>query len=190
MIEISEIKTYLKSNLSERRYLHSFGVAEEAEKLANTYGADAEKAYIAGLVHDCAKEFSADKMLSLFEKYGGQADEIMKAMPNLLHGPLGAYFAKDVFKIEGADIFDAIYYHTTGKADMPLLTKIVYIADYIEPNRTYDGVEELKELAYRDIDKAIVFGIDFTIQSLINRKLPIHLDTVSARNFLISSQEK
>lgn len=190
MLNISEIKSYLMKNLSEKRYRHSLGVADEAEKLASTYGVDTDKAYLAGLVHDCAKEISPKEMLVLFEdKYGDSADEIMKGMPNLLHGPLGAHLSKDVFGIEDAEIFDAIYYHTTGKADMPMLTKIVYIADYIEPNRSYEGVEDLNALAYKDIDDAIIFGIDFTIESLIKRGQPIHLNTISARNSLIKQQE-
>lgn len=190
MTDMSEIKEYLKKTLSIKRYEHSLGTADEAKKLAKRYGADEYKAYLAGLVHDCAKEIdvaSAAKMLK--EKYGTDIDQVMLHMPGLLHGPLGACIAKECFEIDDAEVLTAIKYHTTGAANMTLLQKIIYIADYIEPGRDYKGVDKLRDTAYHDIDKAILEGINYTICKLIKNKQPIHLDTVSCRNTILMEKE-
>lgn len=186
MIDIESIKNYLENNLSKKRYTHSLGVADEAVKLAEHYGADADKAYIAGLVHDCAKEVENSKAKSLLsDRYGLELDPVAMRTHKLLHGPLGTCIAQSEFGICDADILDAIRYHTTAKADMSILTKIIYIADYIEPNRDFDGVGELRELAYKDIDEAILIGIDYTLGELLEGGNMFHPDTVHARNYLL-----
>ena len=183
---IDEIKTELRKILSKHRYIHSLGVAGEAEKLARRYGADPEKAYLAGLVHDCAKEYDPAEMEGILKtEYGVAADSMSRIMPKILHGPLGACDAQRKFGIYDPDILDAVKYHTTGKGGMRLLTKIIYIADYIEPNRDFDGVDKLRAMAYDNIDEAIIYGIDETIKDLIRRGLVIHPNTMSARNDLI-----
>ncbi len=188
MKEIEKIKEYLKENLSDKRYNHSLGVAEEAMRLAKRYGADIQKAYIAGLVHDCAKEINPSKSVELLkEKYGVFPDEDMVAVPRLLHGLLGSCIAHSEFEIEDEDILDAIRYHTTGKADMGCLTKIIYIADYIEPGRVYPDVDKLRDITYNDIDDGILFSLDYTICDLVKKGIPIHPDTVLCRNFLIKN---
>ncbi len=186
MIDIDKIKEYLKKTLSEKRYIHSLGVAEEAVSLAKHYGADENKAYIAGLCHDIAKEIPNDiAKYMLKEKYGASLSKIEENAHKLLHGPLGAYMAKSEFEIMDEEIIDAIKYHTTAKADMSLLCKIIYMADYTEKNRTYDGVDELRTLSYKNIDDAIIFGIDFTINELIEKGAAFHPDTIEARNFIL-----
>ena len=186
MLEIEKIKDYLKEVLSEKRYTHSLGVAEEAVKLAKHYYVDYDKAYIAGLVHDCPKEIdntTAKKMLS--EKYNITIDPITLNTHKLLHGPLGACIAQDEFAVYDAEILDAIKYHTTAKSNMSMLTQIIYIADYIEPNRDFEGVDELREMAYSDIEKAIMTGLDYTLEELIERGSMFHPDTVHARNWFL-----
>lgn len=186
MTDIEEIKNYLKNKLSEKRYKHSLGVADEAVKLAAHYYADKDKAYLAGLVHDAAKETKNAEAKSLLkDRYGLTLDPITENTHKLLHGPLGACIAQSEFGINDPEILDAVKYHTTAKANMGLLTKIIYIADYIEPNRDFDGVEELRALAYEDIDKAILLGIDFTIGELLERGSMFHPDTVHARNYIL-----
>ena len=141
MMEESKIMNYLRLKLSEKRYTHSLGVADEAKKLAERYNADVNKAYIAGLVHDVAKEVKPDEARELLrDKFGIYLDSVTYNVPKLLHAHLGACFAQTEFGIYDAEILDAIKYHTTAKADMSILTKIIYIADYIEPNRSFDGV--------------------------------------------------
>ena len=193
MTGIEEIKAELRKTLSEKRYVHSLGVADEAKKLAAKYGVDENRAYIAGLVHDCAKEVPPQDMEGILKrKYGVSVDSMSKLTPKILHGVLGACEAQSKFGIYDPEILDAVKYHTTGKGNMSMLAKIIYIADYIEPNRDFDGVRELRSLAYRDIDEAIIKGIDDTIKDLIKRGLLLHPDTIHARNDLIikRSQKK
>ncbi len=191
MIDICEIDKYLKRNLSEKRYNHSMGVADTAVRLAEHYGADEKLAYITGIAHDCAKEIDAQTAITLLrERYKIQVDNVMTENPRLLHGPLGACIAQDKFEISNEAVLDAIKYHTTGRADMPLLTKIVYIADYIEPNRTYNDVEELRELTYRDLDQGILFSLDYTIGELVKNNRLIHPDTIHCRNHLLIEKDK
>lgn len=188
MIEIKKINEYLKEKISEKRYVHSLGVAKEAVQLAKQYNADADKAYVAGLVHDCAKEVNPEDAVNLLKKkYHIIPDSDLIAVPRLLHGLLGSCIAADEFQIDDEDILDAIRYHTTGKADMGLLTKIIYIADYIEPGRTYPDVDKLREITYNDIDEGILFSLDYTICDLVKKGIPIHPDTVFCRNFIIKT---
>lgn len=186
MTEIDKIKEYLEENLSKKRYTHTLGVADEAVKLAKVYSADEDKARIAGLLHDCAKEIKADEAREMLcGKYGIVLDSVTVNTPKLLHAPLGACIMQSEFGICDPQILDAVKYHTTAKANMGILTKIIYIADYIEPNRDFDGVEELRELAYKDIDKAVLTGLNFTLGELLEDGHMLHPDTVHARNYLL-----
>lgn len=191
MMEESKIKKYLENALSEKRFKHSLGVAEEAERLADKYGADKKKAYLAGLVHDVAKEIDTDSARNMLkDRFGIRVDPVTYNVPKLLHAPLGACLAQTEFGIFDAEILDAVKYHTTAKADMSLLTKIIYMADYIEPNRDFEGVEELREQAYQDLDEAIITGLDYTISELLSDGKMFHPDTVHARNYLILQKIK
>ena len=178
------IVDYLKNNLSEKRFEHTIGVAKTAAKLAEIYSADMEKAYFAGLLHDCCKEKSLGEMRQIVEKNNGIADDITLNLKAILHGVAGAYYAKEHFDVD-EETFDAIRYHTTGKADMGLLTKIVYIADYIEPGRKFSGVEEVRNLAFSDLDKAIIKACSNVIIHTVNKGGVIHPDTVNALNYLL-----
>ncbi len=176
----------LKSMLLEKRYLHSVSVMETAVKMAKFYGADEEKAKIAGLLHDCAKNYSAGEMISLCDEYGIDLDEVSKKQHGLIHAFLGAEIAKREFGICDEEIYDAIYYHTVGKPNMSTLTKIIYIADGIEPLRIYEGVEHLREVAFSDLNKAIIYQMDITIKSVLKKGTLLHPGTVSTRNYYIS----
>ncbi len=178
-------ENYIKDLMSEKRYIHSLGVRDEAMRLAKLYGADLEKAYLAGLLHDITKDFTFEQSVELAEKYGVKLEEIDKVEHKLVHGHIGAYYVKNELGIDDDEIFEAIYYHTTSKAGMRLLTKIIYIADIIEPNRTYNGVETLRALAYSDLDKAVFNGLRNTIIKLTNNGRMLHTETVNAMNDLI-----
>ena len=180
-----EIKEKVRELLPEERFLHSQAVADAAEALAQHYGADAEKAKIAGILHDCAKEFDKDRSIEVFKKFGLVIDDITLNNPKLLHGPVGACMAQYEMGIVDPEILDAIWFHTTGKSNMNLLTKIIYIADFIEPNRTEPGVEELRKLAYEDINTAIIAALGWVFTKIIKQGLLIHPDSVHARNYLI-----
>lgn len=180
------MQSKLKDMLLEKRYNHSLMVKETAVELAQIFGADVKKAGIAGLLHDCAKNFTKDEMFFQCDKYKIVLDDISKKQTGLIHAYLGAEVAKDLFGIEDEEIYDAIFYHTVGKPDMSLLTKIIYIADAIEPLRHYEGVERLRELAHIDLDKALIYQIDMTIKSVLKKGSLLHPNTVDTRNYYLS----
>ncbi len=173
--DISEFKTRLLKDLNPRRYEHTIGVASTAFCLACKYGIDSEKAYVAGLLHDCAKCFSDDKTLSLCKKYGIELNEFEKKNPSLIHAPLGGEYARNKYGIEDEDIIEAIKWHTTGKPKMSVLEKIVFIADYMEPNRKkLLGLDEIRKVAFQDLDKCMYLILINTIQHLKNKEMLIN----------------
>jgi nicotinate-nucleotide adenylyltransferase len=124
-----------------------------------------------------------EPQLELCARYGVELDELEKKAVKLLHSKTGACIAEAVFG-EPEPVYQAIFWHTTAKADMTTLEKILYLADYIEPNRDFDGVERLRALAYRDLDKALLLGVETTIQEMVDRNLPIHNNTLQAQRWL------
>ena len=154
--KFDKMKKRVQSHLDKERYEHTMGVMYTAAAMAMRYQVDIEKALTAGLLHDCAKCLSSDKKLKLCEKYEITISESEKKNPGLLHAKLGAYIAKTKYDIKDQEIVDAIAYHTTGRPEMTLLDKIVYIADYLEPNRNVaPNLEEARKLAFEDIDECL-----------------------------------
>ncbi len=175
----------LQKTLEPKRFAHSIGVMETAVKLAECHGADVEKARIAGLLHDCAKNYPKDELYAMCAQFGVELDEISAKEPGLLHGFVGAHILKDEYGVEDGEIFDAVYYHTIGKPDMPLLTKIIFIADCIEPMRKAPWVQEIRDRVYTDIDKALIIQLDNTIRCVLKKGTLLHTNTVDTRNFYI-----
>ena len=168
--DIKEIKTKLQKDLEPKRYEHTIGVADTAFSLALRYGANPEKAYVAGLLHDCAKCFDHEKKMSLCKKYDVELTKTEKENPFLIHAKLGAALAREKYGIQDPEILEAIKYHTTGKANMGLLEKIIFSADYIEPNRKMIlGLEEIRKTIFNDLDKAIYIILLNTIKHLENK---------------------
>ncbi|MBQ7266336.1 MAG: nicotinate-nucleotide adenylyltransferase [Firmicutes bacterium] len=166
---LESINRQLYKVLTPGRFKHTQGVAQEATRLAVRYGEDKDKAYIAGLLHDCAKCYSHSEQIKMCEDYSIKLDEYMLEQPALIHSFLGERLAKDVYSVSDSQILSAIKYHTTGKADMTLFEKIIYIADCIEPFRSdYEGLKEIRALAYKDIDQAMICALENTID--FNRK--------------------
>ena len=184
-MDIEQMTIKLRKSLEPRRFEHSLGVMDTAVKLAECYGADTEKARIAGLLHDCAKNHSKAELYELCEKYNIHLDDIAQREAGLLHGFVGAYLLKDEYDIEDAEIFDAVYYHTIGKPDMPLLTKIIFIADCIEPMRMAPWVDEIRQEVYTDIDRALIIQLDNTIRSVLKKGTLLHTNTIDTRNFYL-----
>ncbi|KYH28553.1 putative nicotinate-nucleotide adenylyltransferase [Clostridium thermopalmarium DSM 5974] len=181
-----QIIEYLKKNLRKSRLEHSLSVRDTAVKLAEIYGGDIEKAKIAGLVHDCAKYIKDEEMLNICEKYGYNIDEVSRNFPNILHGHAGAYIANNVMGIEDKDVLNAIAYHTTGRKNMSLLEKIIYIADYIEPLRDFNGVEEIRKIVYDGkLHEALIMSFNNTIKYILDRNALLHKDTIDARNYML-----
>lgn len=176
-------------SIGQKRYEHSLGVMDTAINLATFYKVDVEKAKIAGLLHDCAKFKDSQYLLKRVNDFDIMLDEITVQNKELIHGPLGAKIAECVYEIKDNEILDAIRYHTTGKENMSLLEKIIYIADYIEPNRNFPGVDWFRQYAYKNLDKCLRLSMDQTIKYLVEKGKLIHLDTIKARNYLISIEK-
>lgn len=185
----SEMDEKLKSVLKPERYTHSKGVEALAVKLAEIHGADVQKARIAGLLHDSAKNLDKSVMAEIIGKITD--DKNITEFPPLWHGPVGAYLLKREYGVDDAEIYDAVFYHTTGKKDMSLLTKIIYIADATEPGRDryFDWAESCRKIAEEDIDAALLETVDRSVISVISRKLAVNPATVELHNELIKKQK-
>lgn len=182
---IHEVEKRLINSIGSERYFHSVRVMEEAVKLASIYKCDKEKAAIAGLLHDCGKFKNEDELLKKSCDFDIIQSGAYFTNTALIHGVLGAEIAKREFHIEDRDILNAIQYHTTGRENMTLLEKIIYISDYIEPDRNFLGVDEIRKLAYENLDLALVKAMDKTIKHIIDKGYYLHPDTINARNYLI-----
>lgn len=186
MQKIEEIKDYAKSVLSEKRFAHTMGVAEEAKRLAEIWGADPEKAYLAGVIHDIAKELSKDEAKVLVAE-ANEADEFTDASDSVaLHGFLAAHIAKTKFEITDEDVLAAVRYHTTGRIGMSLLEKIIYVADFTEPGRHYPQSKEVREISETDLDAAILREADYVIKFIIDSGRILHTSTVEVRNSFLT----
>lgn len=185
MKENDFIVNVIKNRLDKERFEHTLRVCKEAEMLAVIYGADAEKCKIASLIHDMAKNLSDRELLKSSINIGIDIDEIQYNFPQLLHGPLAAALAYKEFSIEDDDILNAVRYHTTGRAGMSLVEKIVYLADLIEVGRSFSGLQELREKAYCNLDEALIVSCNMTIEYVIRRNLVIHPLTIEFRNNLL-----
>ncbi|WP_027366201.1 bis(5'-nucleosyl)-tetraphosphatase (symmetrical) YqeK [Desulfotruncus alcoholivorax] len=175
----------LQGILSNKRFEHSFNTSNIAVKLAEMYCADREKAGIAGLLHDCARDYGAKELLAMAENHNLPIDDIEQEMPVLLHAKLGAALAKQEFGVDDAQVLKAIALHTLGEPEMGLLAKIVYVADKIEPGRRFTGVESLRKTAFEDLDRAVLQSLDMTIELSIQSAEPIHPGAVATRNWLL-----
>jgi conserved hypothetical protein TIGR00488 len=181
-LSLEEMRRKLSCELSEKRFVHSVNVADTAVKMAEHYGADKDRVYIAGLLHDCGKSYRGDAAREFAEKIGYKPDEIERLQPGLLHGIIGEYLAREEYGITDAEILSAIRWHTTGRPGMSVLEKIIYIADYIEPGRNFAGVEKMREEAFRNLDRCIVICADSTIRYVLENGYLLHAKTVETRN--------
>ena len=182
-LELPELRACSYSMMRAKRVPHVIGVEEEAAKLARRWGADPVLARRAGVLHDCTKYLELPEQLELCQTYGVELDELERQAVKLLHAKTGACIARAVFGEPDA-VYQAIFWHTTAKADMTTLEKILYVADYMEPNRDFEGVERLRKLAYEDLDKALLLGVEMTIQEMEEKKRVIHPKTIQARDYL------
>ena len=189
-ISMEEAHKWLKNNLSEKRYLHSLGTAESAKELAKKFGLNEERAYTAGLLHDCAKCFSDEKLLEIIDSYLDDVDEDERANKKTLHAPASYYIAKTVFGVKDAEMLSSIRWHTLGKISMTDFEKIIFLADKIEP-RTRN--EEYRSKITKDLEsenglnKSILACYKETIKSLVDRDLKICPLTVEIYNIMEKS---
>lgn len=187
---VEEIKKRLEAVLSQKRYIHSVNVMETAIRLAARYGEDADKAARAGLLHDCARDMKADEAMRLCGIYGIEVDDISHIQPELLHGRLGEKLASRLYGEDDPKVLKAIAIHTMGCPGMELLDKIIFIADYIEPARTFPGSEAMRIEAFDDLDRAVLSALDSTIKYVVGKGGLLHLDTIETRNWILMGLKK
>lgn len=181
---VEQMKEKLSTMLTDHRYTHSLGVMETAEKLAMLFGVDREKAVIAGLLHDCAKQIEKPTQLAMCEELGVELDEMKRENLALLHAELGAKLAETEFGITDNEIIGAIQFHTLGRPDMTDLEKILYLSDMIEPNRReYEGLAGLRELSEKNLTEATLYGLELTIAHIERKGQVLHTQTMEAERF-------
>lgn len=176
--------------MSEKRYRHSLCVAKAAAALAARYGGDEKKAYTAGLIHDILKDMPKEALKAYIEIHIKDADEVLLSQPALWHSVAGADYLKNELDADDTDILMAVRYHTSGRAHMSLLEKIVFVADFISEDRDYPGVEEMRTAAMHSLESAIEEGLNFTIRELCEKRKPIYLDTAAAYNDAVMQRLK
>ncbi|OJG71377.1 HAD superfamily hydrolase [Enterococcus phoeniculicola] len=175
----------VQMQMSERRFKHVLGVEETAIALAKKYGASPEKASIAALTHDYAKERPDDEFILVINR-DGYDKELLNYGNAIWHGLVGADFVSRELGITDEEILSAIRLHTTGAAQMSLLDKIIYVADYIEPGRTFPGVKEARELALLDLDEAVAFETKHTLEHLLAQEQKIYPKTIETYNYWVA----
>lgn len=176
--QISKIAKKLQKELDDERYQHTLGVMYTAASMAMCHGENMEHALLAGLLHDCAKCIPGKEKIKLCHKYHLEVSEVEEKNPSLLHAKLGACFAEKKYDIEDTDILNAIRSHTTGRPDMSLLEKIIYIADYMEPGRSeLPNMAEVRKLAFSDIDECLYRILKDSLVYLKSKDLPIDIMT-------------
>lgn len=181
MINYNDLYNDVKEILSEKRFKHSEGVVKRALEYAEIYNVDKEELRIAAIAHDIAKEFSDEENQKYIKEYNIELDEIEKCNKNLLHAIIGAYICKNKYEFSD-DMVNAVKYHTTGRENMSLLEKIIYLADATEESKNYEKdfyVQTIKN----DIDKGMVEVSKWVINNLTERKRVIHLNTVKCYNY-------
>ena len=162
--DTNKVRKCMERALDKKRYEHTLGVAYTAAALAMRYDEDVKKAEMAGLLHDCAKCLTNEKRVQICEQHNININEIECRNPFLLHAKVGSFFAMEKYGISDTDVINAILNHTTGRPGMTSLEKIIYIADYIEPNRKQaPNLKEIRHLAFEDMDKALLRILEDTL---------------------------
>lgn len=179
-----QLITMISGQMPDKRWRHVEGVMASAVTLAERYGADPQKADLAALLHDLAKFWPMERQEAVMLEHRLQP-ELLQYDRQLLHAEIGAYVAEQEYEIKDEEVLNAVRYHTSGRAQMTLLDKVVCLADYIEPGRNFPGVGEIRDLAGHSLEKALVCGFDSTISFLIQQGKRIFPLTVIARNDLI-----
>ena len=175
-------KDYLKNNLSKKRYNHSINVAAEAIKLADRYGGNRDKCYLAGLLHDIAKELDSDRQLELVLTSELDVDEIEMISPPLFHAVAGSVLLGELFDIRDSEIINAVRYHTVAKDNMSMTEKIIYLADLISVDRDYKDVKRMRKYAYQSLEKAMYEALKFSLEDSVKKGNTIPLSTLKAYN--------
>ncbi len=183
-MERTEALKIVKKQLTDHRFIHTLGVEETSILLAKKYGADPKKAETAAIFHDYAKFRPKEEMREIVRNEGLPQDLVLYGS-EVLHAPVGAFLVQKEAGITDPEILSAIYYHTTGKENMTILEKVIFLADYIEPNRHFPGVDAVRELAQKDLDQACLMAVKNTIGFLMKQNQKIYPLTFETYNGLL-----
>lgn len=178
----AEYEQEVKKHLTEKRFYHSQCVARCAAELAERFGADVEKARLAGILHDIMKDTDAEEQLKIMQQFGIMLTQAQQGSPKLWHAPSGAAYIRYILGVDDPEVVDAVACHTGGKSGMGLLDKVLFVADYISADRDYPGVERMRELAKSSLEEAIVEGIAFTVQEKTGERVPLDPQSICAYN--------
>ncbi len=189
-MDLTSWETMLKKTLTRERFNHSLGVRRASLKLALLYDIDPLKAETAGLLHDFGKQFSPGDLLQKARELELTVHPVEEMSPDLLHGPVGAQLLKRDFGLEDREIIEAISFHTTGRSRMGDLSRIVFLADFIEENRSFPGVREIREISQMNLREALQKALDHTIHYVLDRGLPLHPHSVDFRNTILKEQKE
>lgn len=189
-MDYEKIKEILRGRLSPKRYIHSLCVADEAKRLAEKYGADKEKAYTAGLLHDITKNTPAEEQLKIFEDFGIMLDDVSRNAEKLWHAVSGAAYIEKTLGISDSEILSAVRYHTTAKKDMTRFEAILYLADFTSADRDYEDVFVMRTLVDKSMEDAMCYALSYTIKDLVEQGRQIHPDTMEAYNQIINKEIK
>jgi len=190
MNDLNFIEKKLKGMLSPNRWEHSVNVKNEAVKLAIKLGVDVHKAAVAGILHDCARDMSYQQLLNKAEEFDIIIDNATLHSPSIIHALIGPEIARREFGVSDEDVLNAMRYHTTGRGNMSLLEKIVFIADAVEPSRNYPGVKRIREVLIKSLDDAVLAALENTINHLVSKRQLIHVNTLRARNHLLLNERE
>lgn len=185
-MKVKDYEKIIRPRLKDARFEHSKNVSKEAVRLAKKYGADVEKAAIAGILHDITKETSQEEQLEIIKRAGIELTPLEANSPKLWHAISGSGYIKVELGIEDEDILNAVRYHTTARSGMSLLEKIIFIADFTSAERNYDGVDKIRKAADKSLEAAMLDGLSFSIEDLAHRKLAIAKDTLEAYNEVVA----
>lgn len=178
----------IRSRLSDYRFHHSLCVAQEAKRLALLHGADPDKAYTAGILHDIMKDTAPDAQLQILADFGVTLDEVEKQSPMLWHARSGEVFLRNILGVNDEEILSAVRYHTTGRAGMSRLEQVIFTADFTSADRNYPDVAVIRGLADESLVKAIRYGVEYTIRDLQNKGAVVHPDTLSLYDEIVLSE--
>jgi predicted HD superfamily hydrolase involved in NAD metabolism len=182
----ADLEQALCKRVSGDRLSHTMRVVATARVLAARHGADVKKAEVAALLHDYARAMPSPELLELGRQYSLISDAIEEATPALLHGPVASALLYEQGLVSDPDILAAIRWHTTGRAGMSQLERVIWVADYVEPGRTFPGAGDVRMLAEQDLDKALLLGLDQTFRYVLDRKWLLHTSSVQAYNWLLN----
>ena len=178
----TEYKEILKKRLTPKRYNHSLCVADEAVRLAKKYGGDLEKAYLAGLLHDITKNATAEEHLNIFSQFDIMLNDVELSAEKLWHAISGSVYIEHILGISDKEIITAVRYHTTARENMTQLEKLLYLADFTSADRDYNDIDIMRQKVEISMEAALDYALSYTINDLVSRGKPLHIDTVKAYN--------